>query len=35
MVEFWLDNPIYLINQDNLNFNNVTPAEKKIKMLIK
>ena len=33
MVEFWLDNPIYLINQENFNFNNVTPAQKKIKKL--
>lgn len=33
MVEFWLDNPIYLINQENLNLNNITAEQKKIKTL--
>ena len=33
MVQFWLDNPTFLISTDNFKFNNPNQSEKTIQML--
>ena len=33
MIEFWLDNILFLINTQNFNFSNASPSQKNIQML--